>query len=185
MRSLEGIVTLVVEASDSVSGVARVALEISTGEDGGWHRVAEANRQPFALQWYTTALRDEEYSLRIIAWDGSGNVSEGVPVTAGVANEPAQAELVDPGQYLRGRVNSLARGNDKRTARMISHFAAGGFDEWRALGTARPRSISPSIAINWPTAPTSCVSRRSEPAVIPPSRVDSAPTSSITRRPGW
>jgi hypothetical protein len=135
-RTLEGLVTLIVEAEDAVSGVPLVALEVST--DGqSWQRVAEAHQEPYALQWNTTALDDGSYQVRVAAWDGTGNVSYGEPETVELTSVPSPAELVEPGEFLHGSVNLIARAPDRRTTQMLFQIAAAGSDEWRALGTSR------------------------------------------------
>lgn len=53
------------------------------------------------------------------------------------ANPPAAAELVDPGEFLRGCVNLIARTPDLRSTQMIFELATAGSSDWRALGTTR------------------------------------------------
>jgi len=54
-----------------------------------------------------------------------------------VANPPAAAELVDPGEFLRGCINLIARTPDLRSTQMIFELATAGSSDWRALGTTR------------------------------------------------
>ena len=135
-RTLSGTVTVSVEAEDLVSGVALVELEISSGS-GHWRRVSEARTEPFALRLSTEELADGQYELRISARDGSGNSSQGEPWTVEIANSAGAAELIDPGEHLRGRVNLIARAADVRSTQMVFEIVAAGSGEWRALGTAR------------------------------------------------
>lgn len=136
-RSLSGFVTISVEAEDTISGVSVVELELSeTGEE--WRRLAEAHRQPFELRWSSEALNDGTYRVRIGARDGRGNLSLTEPVEIEIANAPSvAAELVDPGELLRGRVNLIARTPDFRSTQMIFELAKEGSGDWRALGTTR------------------------------------------------
>jgi hypothetical protein len=135
-KTLAGFASIVVEAEDAISDVAVVELEISGGGDS-WRRVAEARRQPFELRWSTEALEDGACRLRIRARDGSGNLGLIGPFEIEIANAPAAAELVDPGELLRGRVNLIARTPDRRVTQMIFELARTGSSDWRALGTAR------------------------------------------------
>jgi hypothetical protein len=135
-KTLSGFASIVVEAEDAISDVAVVELEISDGGDS-WRRVAEARRQPFELRWSSEALEDGVYRLRIRARDGSGNLGLIGPFEIEIANAPAAAELVDPGELLRGRVNLIARTPDRRVTQMIFELARTGSSDWRALGTAR------------------------------------------------
>jgi len=135
-RTLAGFVTIGVEAEDSVSGVSVVELEISESGES-WRRVAETCRQPFELRWSSEALADGVYRLRIGARDGSGNLSLIGPLEVEIANSPVAAELVDPGELLRGRVNLIARTPDLRSSQMIFQLAKAGSSDWRALGTTR------------------------------------------------
>lgn len=136
-RSLSGFVTIPVEAEDPVSGVSVVELELS--EKGGeWRSLAQARREPYELRWSSEALSDGTYRLRIGARDGSGNLSLTEPLEIEIVNaSAAAAELVDPGELLRGRVNLIARTPDLRSAQMIFELAKEGSDDWRALGTTR------------------------------------------------
>jgi hypothetical protein len=54
-----------------------------------------------------------------------------------IANAPAAAELVDPGEFLSGRINLIARAPDRLSTQMIFEAAVVGSEDWRALGTAR------------------------------------------------
>jgi hypothetical protein len=135
-RTLSGFVTIGVEAEDVVSDVSSVELEISDSGDD-WRRVAEARREPFELRWSSEALRDGRYRLRIRARDGSGNVSLVGPLEVEIVNAPVAAELVDPGELLRGRINLIARTPDLRSTQMIFELAKAGSSDWRALGTTR------------------------------------------------
>ncbi len=49
----------------------------------------------------------------------------------------APAELVHPGELLRGNVNLIAKAPDKRSTQMIFEIASAGAADWYALGTAR------------------------------------------------
>jgi len=135
-RKLSGFVTIEVEAEDAVSDVSLVELEIS-GAGDDWRRVAEARRQPFELRWSSEALSDGHYRLRIRARDGSGNVGLLGPLEVEIVNAPAAAELVDPGELLRGRINLIARTPDPRSTQMIFELAKAGSSDWSALGTTR------------------------------------------------
>jgi hypothetical protein len=135
-RKLSGFVTIEVEAEDAVSDVSLVELEIS-GAGDDWRRVAEARRQPFELRWSSKALSDGHYRLRIRARDGSGNVGLLGPLEVEIVNAPAAAELVDPGELLRGRINLIARAPDPRSTQMIFELAKAGSSDWSALGTTR------------------------------------------------
>lgn len=135
-RTLSGLVTVSVDAEDLVSGVSLVELEISK-EGELWERITEAHEAPFALSLSTEELADGQYRLRVAARDGSGNLSQGEPWTVEIANPAGVAELVDPGEYLHGLVNLIARAPDTRSTQMIFEIAAAASDEWRALGTAR------------------------------------------------
>src|SRR5664280_493947 len=135
-RKLSGFVTIEVEAEDAVSDVSLVELEIS-GAGDDWRRVAEARRQPFELRWSSEALSDGHYRLRIRARDGSGNVGLLGPLEVEIVNAPAAAELVDPGELLRGRINLIARTPDPRSTQMIFELAEAGSSDWSALGTTR------------------------------------------------
>jgi hypothetical protein len=135
-KALNGVVALAVDAEDSVSGVSVVELEISAGGES-WRSLAEAHRQPFSLRWNTEDIADGTYRLRVIARDGYGNLGLGEPVEIKIANTPAAAELVDPGELLRGRVNLIARTPDLRSTQMIFELAEEGSSDWHALGTTR------------------------------------------------
>jgi hypothetical protein len=135
-RKLSGFVTIEVEAEDAVSDVSLVELEIS-GAGDDWRRVAEARRQPFELRWSSEALSDGRYRLRIRARDGSGNLGLLGPLEVEIVNAPAAAELVDPGEFLRGRINLIARAPDPRSTQMIFELAKAGSSDWSALGTTR------------------------------------------------
>jgi hypothetical protein len=135
-RTLSGLVTVSVDAEDLVSGVSLVELEISSGDER-WRRVSEARTAPFALRLSTEELTDGQWALRVAARDGSGNQSRSEPWTVEIANTTAAAELIEPGEHLRGHVNLIARAADSRSTQMIFEIAATGSDEWRALGTAR------------------------------------------------
>ena len=135
-RVLSGLVTLEASAEDAVSGVSVVELEVAN-ESGNWRRVTDARQPPYELRWSTESLDDGRYRLRVVARDGSGNLGLGEPVEVEIANEPAAAELVDPGKYLRGHVNLIGRAADVRSAQMIFEIASAGSQEWRAIGTAR------------------------------------------------
>ncbi|MGD0167220.1 MAG: hypothetical protein ABSC51_08025 [Gaiellaceae bacterium] len=50
---------------------------------------------------------------------------------------PAAAELVDPGEFLSGWVNLIARAPDRLSTQMVFEIASSGSEDWRALGTAR------------------------------------------------
>ena len=135
-KTLSGFVTIGVEAEDLVSGVSVVDLE--TLESGGqWRRVAEVRRRPFDLGWNSEALDNGSHRLRIRARDGCGNLSLIGPLQVEIANAPAAAELVDPGEVLRGRVNLIARTPDLRATQMIFELAKAGSSDWSALGTTR------------------------------------------------
>ena len=58
-------------------------------------------------------------------------------IEAEIADAPVAAELVDPGELLRGRVNLIARTPDLRSTQMIFEWAKAGSSDWRALGTTR------------------------------------------------
>ena len=135
-QTLSGFVTIRVEAEDSVSEVSIVELEISDS-GGGWRRVADARREPFLLDWNSEDSKNGAHRLRIRARDGSGNLSLVGPLEVEIANAPAAAELVDPGEFLRGRVNLIARTPDLRSTQMIFELAKAGSSDWRALGTTR------------------------------------------------
>ena len=135
-QTLSGFVTIRVEAEDSVSEVSIVELEISDS-GGGWRRVADARREPFLLDWNSEDSKNGAHRLRIRARDGSGNISLVGPLEVEIANAPAAAELVDPGEFLRGRVNLIARTPDLRSTQMIFELAKAGSSDWRALGTTR------------------------------------------------
>jgi len=135
-QTLSGFVTIRVEAEDSVSEVSIVELEISDS-GGGWRRVADARREPFLLDWNSEDSKNGAHRLRIRARDGSGNLSLVGPLEVEIANAPAAAELVDPGEFLRGRANLIARTPDLRSTQMIFELAKAGSSDWRALGTTR------------------------------------------------
>jgi hypothetical protein len=135
-RTLSGFVSITVEAEDSVSDVSVVELEISDGEKD-WRRIAEARRQPFELRWSSEALADGAYRLRIDARDASGNLSLIGPFEVEIANAPAAAELIDPGDLLRGRINLIARTPDLLSTQMVFELAKAGSSDWHALGTTR------------------------------------------------
>ena len=59
------------------------------------------------------------------------------PRTTKIASPVGAVELVNPGEYLHGRVNLIARAPDTRSTQMTFEIAAAGSDRWRALGTAR------------------------------------------------
>src|SRR5450759_3833633 len=59
------------------------------------------------------------------------------PLEIEISNAPAAAELVDPGEFLRGRANLIARTPDLRSTQMIFELAKTGSSDWRALGTTR------------------------------------------------
>jgi hypothetical protein len=135
-QMFSGLVTIAVEAEDAVSGVTLVELEISeVGKD--WRKVAEAREQPFELDWDSEASSDGAYRLRVGARDGSGNLALSEPLEVEVANRPAAAELIDPGELLRGKVNLITRTPDLRASQMIFELAKAGSSDWRALGTTR------------------------------------------------
>jgi hypothetical protein len=135
-QTLSGFVSIAVEAEDSVSDVSVVELEISDGGED-WRRIAEARAQPFELRWSSEALPDGDYRLRIDARDGSGNLNLIGPFEVEIANVPVAAELVDPGELLRGRINLIARTPDLLSTQMIFELAKAGSSDWRALGTTR------------------------------------------------
>jgi len=135
-RTLSGFVSITVAAEDTISDVSLVELEISAGGED-WRRIAEARRQPFELRWSSEALADGAYRLRIGARDASGNLSLIGPFEVEIANAPVAAELVDPGELLRGRINLIARAPDPLSTQMVFELAKAGSTDWRALGTTR------------------------------------------------
>ena len=135
-QTLSGFVSIALEAKDSVSDVSVVELEISDGGED-WRRIAEARARPFELRWSSEALPDGDYRLRIDARDGSGNLNLIGPFEVEIANVPVAAELVDPGELLRGRINLIARTPDLLSTQMIFELAKAGSSDWRALGTTR------------------------------------------------
>ena len=135
-QTLSGFVSIALEAEDSVSDVSVVVLEISGGGED-WRRIAETRGRPFELRWSSEALPDGDYRLRIDARDGSGNLNLIGPFEVEIANVPVAAELVDPGELLRGRINLIARTPDLLSTQMIFELAKAGSSDWRALGTTR------------------------------------------------
>jgi len=135
-QTLSGFVSIALEAEDSVSDVSVVELEISGGGED-WRRIAETRGRPFELRWSSEALPDGDYRLRIDARDGSGNLNLIGPFEVEIANVPVAAELVDPGELLRGRINLIARTPDLLSTQMIFELAKAGSSDWRALGTTR------------------------------------------------
>ncbi len=135
-QTISGFVTIAVEVEDSVSDVSVVELEIAEGGED-WRRIAEARWQPFELRWSSEALADGAYQLRIGARDASGNLALIGPFEVEIANGPVAAELVDPGELLRGTVNLIARTPDLRSTQMIFELAQAGSSDWQALGTTR------------------------------------------------
>lgn len=152
-RTLSGFVSITVAAEDLVSDVSLVELEISAGGED-WRRIAEARRQPFELRWSSEALTDGAYRLRIGARDASGNLSLIGPFEVEIANAPGAAEpaaetvvsavaetvaaeLVDPGEFLHGRINLIARAPDPLSTQLVFELAKAGSTDWRALGTTR------------------------------------------------
>ena len=178
-RPLVGLVTLVAEAEDAVSGVSVVELEIST--DGkSWRRVSDARRAPYKLRLNADELADGAYQLRVVARDGSGNLSRSEPWEIEIATAPVAAELVDPGKYLRGRVNLIARAPDGCLARWSSSSPR----RDRTTGARSARRVHPPIypsirAKSW-TGATSSGSSRWRLRGCPPIPGVLAPISSNT-----
>lgn len=114
---LRGTVTLVADANDGESGIARVIFEVSPTGLGAWMTVCNesqpadpVNQSIYECPWDTTAFVPGElgtvsYDIRAVALDRAGNGATSSQNNKAINNNGASVSLIDPGSYVRGTVN--------------------------------------------------------------------------------
>ena len=113
---LRGTVTLVADASDNESGVARVRFEVSPKDLGAWMEICNetepydpANQSQYHCEWDTTVFVPAErgtqsYDIRAVVSDRAGNGAIDYLNNKSVNNNSASVSIVSPGAYVRGTV---------------------------------------------------------------------------------
>jgi len=114
---LRGTVTLVADANDGESGIARVIFEVSPTGLGAWMTVCNetqphdpVNQSIYECPWDTTAFVPGElgtvsYDIRAVALDRAGNGAISSQNNKAINNNGASISLLDPGAYVRGSVD--------------------------------------------------------------------------------
>lgn len=101
-EAVQGVVSLVADASDAVSGIRNVVIQY-TASSGSWVTVCTAATSPYTCSWDTRPAADGTYLLRAIATDVDGNTTTSASVPTSVANNLV-VTLGSPGDVVRGTV---------------------------------------------------------------------------------
>lgn len=114
---LRGTVTLVADAIDNETGIARVRFEVSPKNQNAWMEVCNktqpfdpANQSIYRCDWDTTAFVPAElgtvsYDIRALAADRAGNGDVSYQNDKTINNNSASISIQNPGAYVRGTVS--------------------------------------------------------------------------------
>lgn len=113
-QPLRGAVTLAATASDALSGVASVAIQVAPAGSTAWTTACTSTTgaSPWTCRWTTTTVVDGSYSFRAVATDVAGNTATGtLGPSRTVDNTASSVSVQDPGAFLRGIVTITADAN--------------------------------------------------------------------------
>lgn len=132
--TIQGTATIVADAADAESGIARTVLQYLAGST--WTTLCTATAAPYSCSWNTRLVADGPYSLRAVATDNAGYSTTSATVTTTVANNLAVI-LSDPGDVLRGTVPLTATvvNNGLVTYTVVFQYAVSGTTSFSTLCT--------------------------------------------------
>lgn len=143
---LRGTVTLAATASDALSGVARVVIQVAPNGTGSWQDACTVTAAPYTCRYTTTGLANGAYAFRAIAMDAAGNSATSNTVSSRtVDNSVASVAMEDPGAYLGGTETLAASANSTAgIANVTIQYAPSGTTAWTAVcaDTSAPYSCA-------------------------------------------
>ena len=146
-ETVQGVVSLVADAADGVSGVRDVVVQYAA-PSGGWVPVCTATTSPYTCAWDTRVIADGTYTLRAVATDVDGNSTTSSTVSTTVANNLVVA-LASPGDAVRGAVPLTATlsGAGTTSYSVKIQYAPAGTTTWNTICTT---SAAPYVC-SWNT----------------------------------
>lgn len=134
---LRGTVTLAANAADTLSGVARVVIQLAPVGTSAWQDACTVTTAPYSCRYSTTALAGGAYAFRAIATDAAGNTATSATVSPRtVDNSVASVAMEDPGAYLGGMETLTATANSSAgVASVAIQYAPSGTSTWTTVCT--------------------------------------------------
>lgn len=113
---LKGTVTLTATASDTISGVATVAIQTAPTGTTTWTTACTDTASPYTCPLDTTTLADGGYDVRAVATDVDGNVGTSATVANRIVDNLAPVVAVTPlDAAVRGTITVSATASDAGT----------------------------------------------------------------------
>jgi hypothetical protein len=131
-ESVQGVVSLAVDASDARSSIESVVIELAA-RGGSWTTLCTTAKAPYRCDWDTRAGGDGRWSVRAVATDTAGYSTTSAVVTTTVAN--AVVSLDSPRELLRGTVPLTARleGAGSAAYAVRIEYAPAGTSAWETI----------------------------------------------------
>ena len=129
---LRGTVTLAATAADTLSGVARVVIQLAPAGTSAWQDACTVTTAPYSCRFTTTTLAGGGYAFRAMATDAAGNTATSATVSPRtVDNSIASVAMEDPGAYLGGMETLTATANSSAGVGSVTiQYAPSGTATW-------------------------------------------------------
>jgi chitinase len=140
----KGSITLTATASDAVSGVKNVAIQVQAAQGSAWTTLCNDTSAPYTCAWATTSLAGGAYDLRAVATDVAGNTATSATVRTTVDNQAPTVAMTDPGSRITGTKTFAATATDALSgvAQVVIEYSTGSTYSTLCTVAAAPYSCS-------------------------------------------